>query len=104
MNLSDRIEVKVTTVSLDDNLNEVCRTEWIDLGKCFITPNSSASRTRGNDGKDYIYSYEIIMRKPKTYIPKENDIIHIAKKDRTIDKECRVNGFVTLRNWMKIWV
>ena len=44
------------------------------------------------------------MRKPKTNIPKENDMIHFVKKDGTIDKICRVSGFVTLRNWMKIWV
>lgn len=104
MNLSDKIELGVSETSIDENLNEVSQLNWIDLGKCLITPNSSASRTIGNDGKEYIYSYEIIMRKPKTNIPKENDMIHFVKKDGTIDKTCRVSGFVTLRNWMKIWV
>lgn len=104
MNLSDRIELKIVSFGLDENLNEIETVSWVTLGKCLITPNTAARLTKGNDGKDYIYSYEVIMRKPKSDIPRENDIIHIVKKDGTIDKECRVQGFVTLRNWLKIWV
>lgn len=104
MNLSDIIELGTPIASQDQNLNEVSTISWTSLGKCLITPNSAASKTRSNDGKDYIYSYEIIMRKPKNTIPKENQIIHIVKKDGTIDETCRVKGFVTLRNWLKIWV
>lgn len=104
MNLADTIELGITTVSFDDELNEVENTNWILLGKCLITPNAAAKKVNGNDGKEYIYSHEIIMRKNKEYIPKENDLVHIVKKDGTIDKTCRVVGFVTLRNWLKIWV
>ena len=104
MNLSDKIQFKTTYTYLNENLNEVSNTEWVDLGKCLIMPNTSASKTKGNDGKEYIYSYEILLRKPKNYLPKENDIIRIIKKDGSIDKECRVNGFVTLRTWLKLWV
>lgn len=104
MNLPDKIRFERNYTFLNENLNEVNLVEWIDLGKCLIMPNTSASKTKGNDGKEYIYSYEIILRKPKEYIPKENDMIHIVKKDGTIDKVCKVSGFVTLRNWLKLWV
>lgn len=104
MNLPDKIALEVTVAFVNENLNEVNYTEWVDLGKCLIMPNTSAAKMKGNDGKEYIYSYEIVMRKPKTNIPKENDMIHFVKKDGTIDKICRMSGFVTLRNWMKIWV
>ncbi len=79
---------------------------WADLGKCVITPNSSAAKTRGNDGRDYIYAYEVYMRKPKDagLIPRDNDIVRITKSDGSIDRECRVAGFVTLRNWVKLWL
>lgn len=104
MNLSDKIELEVNYTFLNENLNEVCLTEWVNLGKCLIMPNNAASKMKGNDGKEYIYSYEIVMRKPKSNLPKENDRIHIMKKDGTIDTICQVKGFVTLRNWMKLWV
>lgn len=104
MNLSDKIQLETNVVFVNEKLNEVNITKWIDLGKCLIMPNTSAAKIKGNDGKDFIYSYEVIMRKPKEYIPKENDMVHIIKKDRTIDKICRVSGFVTLKNWLKIWV
>ena len=104
MNLTDKIEIERTYTFLNENLNEVDMKEWVELGKCLIMPNTSAAKAKGNDGKEYIYSYEIILRKPKNNIPKENDTIHIVKKDGTIDKVCRISGFVTLRNWLKIWV
>lgn len=90
----------------DEELNPVARTEWQQQFKCKILPNSSASKVTSNDGKDYIYSYEVFMRKPKqlTLLPIENDLVHITKKDGTIDKDCRCIGFVTLRNWVKLWL
>lgn len=90
----------------DDELNPVERNEWTQLFKCKILPNSSASKVTGNDGIDYSYSYEVFMRKPKqlAFLPRENDFVHIRKKDGTIDKECRCIGFVTLRNWVKLWL
>lgn len=103
MRLDDNIEVLVVTSGYDENLDPVETREWVSLGKCIITPNTSAARTKTNDGQEYIYSYLILMRKA-SIIPKENDLIHIRKKDGTIDKECRISGFVTLRNWVKIWV
>ena len=104
MRLADKIEIQVVEVGFDEELNPTETTKWKSLGKCSISPNNAARVTKTNDGTSYIYSYEIIMRKPKTNMPKENDVIHIVKSDNTIDAECRVVGFVTLRNWLKLWV
>lgn len=90
----------------DEDLNPVEYTEWQMEYKCKILPNTSARKIKGNDGADYVYSYEVFMRKPKqaAFIPRENSIVHITKKDGTIDRDCRCIGFVTLRNWLKLWV
>lgn len=109
MKLSDRIRLKLINTKYDERLNEVENIDWIDLGKCMIMPNTAAKITRGNDGKEYLYSYEIMMKIPKDLfghkiVPKEGDDIHIIKGDGTIDKTCKVVGFVTLRNWVKLWV
>ena len=109
MRLSDNIELKQVHTEYDNRLNEVEVVEWLPLGKCIITPNTAARLTRGNDGKEYVYSYEIIMKIPKNLfgqrvIPKENDEVHIVKEDGSIDKVCKVSGFVTMRSWLKIWV
>lgn len=129
MNLSDRILLRKADEWYDSELNprekarflatlsaEVItdlsgvpladRNVWTDIGKCIVTPNSSAAKTRGNDGRDYIYAYEVYMRKPKdaSLIPHDNDIVRIRKSDGSVDRECRVAGFVTLRNWVKLWL
>lgn len=111
MKLSDTIELKKVEVTTDDKLNEIETIKWVSLGKCVIMPNTSARQTRGNDGTTYIYSCEILFKKAKSYyysavelVPKENDEVHIVKSDGTIDKVCRVSGFVTMGNWVKIWV
>lgn len=90
----------------DEDLNPVEWTEWQQEFKCKILPNTSARKVTGNDGADYVYSYEVFLRKPRqaAFIPRDNDIVHITKKDGTIDKDCRCIGFVTLRNWLKLWV
>lgn len=109
MRLSDNIRLKIVNTKYDDRLNEVETIEWLDLGKCIIMPNSAAKITRGNDGKEFLYSYEIMMKIPKDLfghklVPKEGNDVHIVKADGTIDKICKIVGFVTLRDWIKIWV
>lgn len=106
MRLDDKISIKKVVSSFDDELNPIVTEQVYDLGKCCITPNSSAQKIKGNDGSDYVYFYLIIMRKPKdnALIPREGDMVHITKKDGTIDRDCKVAGFVTLRNWLKIWL
>ena len=104
MKLSDSIELKTVVSGFNENLDEIESIEWIKLGKCIINPNTAAKLTIGNDGKEYLYSYEIMMKKPKGIFPKEGDEIHIVKQDGTIDKVCKVSGFVTLKTWLKLWV
>ena len=105
MNLSDDIRLMVITSRVDENLDPIEITEWVDLGKCAIVQNSSARKIILNDGVEYSYSYEVFYRKKKDMpIPHEGDTIHIIKKDGTIDKDCKVAGFMTMRNWIKLWV
>jgi hypothetical protein len=103
MRLEDDITLLTVTKTTDADLNEIETTLSQSLGKCIICPNTSARLTSSEDGQQYIYSYLLIMRKPSV-IPTENSRIHIKKKDGTVDKDCTVKGFVTLRNWLKIWV
>ena len=106
MQLSDSIKILVVESGFDDNLDPVNITQWIDLGRCIIVQNTSAQKTTLANGTEYIYTYQIFMRKPVdiNLIQRESETIRITKKDGTIDKECNVAGFVTLRNWLKIWV
>lgn len=106
MRLEDKIVLKRVIVGQDKHLNPTETIQEIDLGKCIITPNSSATKIKGNDGSDYVYDYLIIMRKPKdiTLIPQANEKVRIIKKDGSIDRTCRVSGYVTLRRWLKIWL
>ena len=105
MVLNDDISLLVVTTEIDENLDAIEVSEWVYLGKCSIVQNSSARRIALKDGMEYTYSYEIYLRNKKGLkITKDGDTIHITKKDGTIDKDCIVTGFVTLRNWVKIWV
>ena len=104
MNLPDTIQLELIEAKLDTKLDVVETAKWVNIGKCLIMPNTSARLIKANNTEGYVYSYEVIMRKHKVYLPKEGDRIHITKKDGTIDKTCEVTGFVTLRNWVKIWV
>ena len=105
MVLNDEIKLLVTTTVEDENLDTIEIRDWVTLGKCAIIQNSSAKRIILNDGKEYAYSYEVYLRiKNGMEIPNEGDVIHLTKKDKTIDKDCHVAGFVTLKNWLKVWV
>lgn len=106
MNLSDRIRVTLVASATDEDLNPIEHTEQQQEFKCKIIPNSSAKKVTGNDGLDYVYSYEVYMRMPKdkNLIPRENQVVHITKKDGTIDCDSRCIGFVTLRNWVRLWL
>lgn len=105
MQFSDSIQYLKSDKYINDILDVVEDTEWIDLGKCTIMPNNAANKIKGNDSEPRIYNYEIIMRKPKSHIPKENEWIHITKKDGTIDTDAQVIGFVTYKGrFLKLWV
>jgi hypothetical protein len=105
MVLNDEIKLLVATTVEDENLDTIEVHEWVTLGRCAIIQNSSARRIALNDGQEYAYSYEVFFRnKNGLRIPKEGDTIHLTKKDGTIYKDCKVTGFVTLKNWVKLWV
>lgn len=103
MRIEDTIQLKVATQTEDEYYNISETISWIDLGKCCIFPNTQATETDGEYNKIRSYQYTIVMRKPRTRYPVENDVIRIQKKDGSINKEVRVTGFVTLRNWIKLW-
>lgn len=129
MRLGDTISLQVALSYRDENGDTVERSYPVPLGKCIIMPNDSAREIKGQDGKSYIYSYVIMLKKPKPYpivdgriyinmvtdidgvdtninvdVPIEGATIHLTKEDRSIDRDCTLKGFVTLRNWLKIWV
>lgn len=94
----------------DENGDPITATDviYIDFGKCIIIPNQQAQKITLADGSTYQYSYEIIaLLKNSLYslIPHEGDRIWLTKKDKTINCECEVKGFVTLkRRYLKLWV
>lgn len=106
MRLDDRIQLQKTTITKDEQLNRIVTKDFELTNKCKILPNTAASTIKCNDGQSRVYSYEVIMRKPKSIddIPRENDVVRISKNDGTINAECVVLGFVTLRNWVKLWL
>lgn len=106
MRLDDRIQLQKIVVSKDDAQNLVETKVFGLINKCKIFPNTKASTIKCNDGQDRVYSYEVVMRKPKSKddLPRENDIAHVTKSDGTINTEKVVLGFVTLRNWVKVWL
>lgn len=106
MRLDDKIWLQKATISYDEELNAHEQTKTTYLGKCVIVQNSSATQVKSNDGSMYTYSYIVYLRKPKEMenIPFENDIVHIIKKDGTIDTKKKVVGFRTLRNWLQLWL
>lgn len=106
MRLDDSIELQKTIVMRDEQLNPIVTKDFELISKCKILPNTKASTIKCNDGQNRVYSFEVVMRKPKSNdkIPRENDIVRISKNDGTINAECVVLGFVTLRNWVKVWL
>lgn len=104
-----RTEVHTDNGVFDDKMNPVePYAEFYPLGKCFISFNSSAQKVRLHDGKEYIYSYYVIMPLKKAIyhlIPREGDKVRIRKADGTIDSEMDVKGFVTYKKrFLKIWL
>lgn len=107
MNLSDKIYTTKQELQQDENLDYSPLKATVQkefLAKCVITPNSSSQQVKGNDGTVRDYAFTVFYRKPRgKELPKLNEIVHLAKKDGSIDTDCIVVGVVTLRNWVKIW-
>ena len=105
MQLDDSILSKTVVSSINEDGDTVEEVSYLPLGKgkCKILPNISSVENTGTDGKVYSTSYQVFLRKTAT-IPVEGDVVRIIKKDRSIDKDCEVKGFVTLKNWLKLWL
>ena len=104
-----RVDVDIENGIFDKDMNPMePYTEFFPFSKCFISFNSAAQKVRSNDGKDYIYSYYVIMPLKKAIyhlIPREGDRVRIVKKDGTIDQIKEVKGFVTYKQrYLKIWL
>ena len=56
MQFSDSIQYLKSDKYINDILDVVEDTEWIDLGKCTIMPNNAANKIKGNDSEPRIYN------------------------------------------------
>ena len=81
---------------------------WTMFNKCFLSFNGSARRTNLADGKEYHYSYYVIVPLKKalySLIPKEGERVRVVKADNSVDKILEVKGFVTYKKrFLKIWL
>lgn len=116
-NITDTVDEEKTSELLqqgeyDENGDPVepART-WVVFGKeknAIIFPNSKANKVSLADGKDFIYSYEVIIKLKKalySLLPKEGDRVWLHKSDGTINKDMEVKGFVTLKKrYLKLWL
>lgn len=108
----DEVEYLTSYYLYDDNGNEVVsETTWLVFGKernAIISPNSRANKVSLHDGKDFVYSYEVVVKlKKQLYplIPKDGARVWVHKADGTIDKDMEVRGFVTLKKrYLKLWL
>lgn len=107
-NLADEIEPFGNGYDEDGNPKTENASRWLQFGKCIITPNSNAQKITLNDGSIYQYSYLVYAPLKKAIyplIPRDGDKVWITKQDGTIDQQCEVKGFVTLKKrYVKIWV
>ena len=106
---NEEVDVDIENGVFDEEMNLIePYTEFFPFSKCFISFNSAAQKVRSNDGREYIYSYYVILPlKQSIYhlIPHEGDRVKIKKADGTIDKEMEVRGFVTYKKrYLKIWL
>lgn len=105
----EQTEELLTNGRYDEEGNSITPIQrWVTFGKCVIFPNSKAQKIRLNDGKEYIYAYELVAPLKKSLyplIPEENDNVKIIKEDGTINKDMTVQGFVTLKKrYLKLWL
>lgn len=108
----DEVEYLKDSILYDENGNEVVPKKiWLVFEKeknAIISPNSRANKVSLNDGKDFVYSYEVFVKLKKQYyplIPKEGSRVWLHKADGTIDKDMEVKGFVTLKQrYLKLWL
>ena len=105
MRLADKITLKRTTQVQDAQLDWVEQTHSIELGKCVIIPNN-AKLVSLQDGRQYQYAFEVYLRRPRNAanIPHDNDNVLLEKADGTIKGEWRVQGYCTMKQWLRLWL
>lgn len=116
-NITDEVDDEKTAELLsqgeyDENGDPVEPVQtWVVFGKeknAIIFPNSKANKMGLADGKDFVYSYEVIVKLKKalySLLPKEGDRVWLQKSDGTISKDMEVKGFVTLKKrYLKLWL
>lgn len=105
MRFNDKIYLQRITTEKNENLDTIEVVSWSDPWKCNVLPNTKSQTVHGNDGVDYVYAFEIMLRKPQDLYPKEGDMVRIVKKDGSVDATKRVLGHVILKGFLlKLWV
>lgn len=124
MNTNGELYITARISERNEDGDYVETTTEVSLGKCIVTPNEQAQQVRGSDGTVYLYSYAIFIKASRERpiikgairvnklsidgtpidIPIEGASVRLVKSDGSIDKLCKVRGFVTIRNWIKLWV
>ena len=113
MQFTDTLKIQsILQNEYDDEGNPVeGELSFVSFGReknAIILPNDIAAKVRLNDGSEYTYSYQIIVKLKKELIPLipiEGHKVYIHKNDGTIEGVKEVKGFVTLKSkYLKIWV
>lgn len=98
---NDKIELYVVSSEAghDENFNPVIpKKNLIDLGRCKIHGNPTARKVQSADGKDYVYSYQVVIETIPSIFPKLGDKVRITKSDGSISGlEMTVVGFGTMK-------
>lgn len=101
----DKIELLVRTGGgHDDDFNPVKADEnWIDLGACKIHGNQAARTIPSVDGKDDVYTYQVVLTSILSVVPKFGDRVRIMKADGTM-VEMKVKGFGVVKRKSSVFL
>lgn len=98
---NDKIELYVVSSEAghDENFNPVIpEKNLVNLGRCKIHGNPKARKVESADGKDYVYSYQVVIETIPSIFPKLGDKVRITKSDGSISGlEMTVVGFGTMK-------
>ncbi len=103
----DKIELLVRTGGgHDDDFNPVKADEnWIDLGACKIHGNQAARTIPSVDGKDDVYTYQVVLTSILSVVPKLGDRVRITKADGTICMVVmKVKGFGVVKRKSSVFL
>lgn len=102
----DKIELLVRTGGgHDDDFNPVKADEnWIDLGACKIHGNQAARTIPSVDGKDDVYTYQVVLTSILSVVPKLGDRVRITKADGIHMVEMKVKGFGVVKRKSSVFL